>query len=1151
MKTKRILFIAITVILIVTLAIVAFVACDGNSDGDGTGGGSGHQHTFSDGWDWDDTYHWHPATCGHTAERSDVEKHDFDSDGMCKCGYQSKGVYTVTFVADGQTVEIVTYSADDTSISEPSVPYKEYYEGAWADYTLDNGNITVEAVYTPIEYSIMFIGYNDQYIEIFYNIENVDEIVAPQVPEKPHYTGVWDMWEYFEPFMFDTQYFYAQYTATEYIITFEEGDFSQQYTYTEETVDSVVPPQVPYKQYYWGSWGNYQFEYNNEQVVNAVYTPIEYSVTFVADNDDPRHPSSTTVTYTVENADSFVSPEVPEKRYYTGEWEDYELNFSQDQTVYANYTPIEYTVTFVADDFSQQRTYTVDTWYDLVEPEVPAKPHYTGKWQNYWLQYDNEQIVNAEYTPIEYTITFVFEGSDTKVTYTVETMQDVSAPQKPEKTGYLCRWDEYELEFDNNQKVNGSYVPKTYTVNLEYGEATGDQHTFTIDFDETIVGLPQPQVYGKEFWGWFYNGTLIDANTAWQWDDDNATLTARFLNTQGVVYNLIYGQDGSDFYEVYGYNHLDGIDDVRILDTYKDMPVTSIRSSAFSSCSELISITIPSTVTSIGNSAFESCSQLTTVYWNATNCTNAWSIFTNCSLLSNIVFGENVQTIPSGAFANCSNLTEITIPSTVTSIGQSAFANCSNLQTVTFDGDSQLQNIGSSTFYNCSSLTEIIIAIAVTSIDSRAFNECSHLIIYCEAAEQPSGWDSNWNSSDCPVVWNCLHNNLDTDGYIYIVVKGVRYALKDDTATVVSYNYSGDVTISSQVEYNGKQYPVTSIGDSAFSECSSLTEITIPGSVTSIGNGAFYECANLQTVTFDGDSQLQSIRGGAFLYCSSLTEITIPSTVTSIGYNAFYGCSSLKEITIPASVTTISDGAFLDCSQLTTVYWNATNCTKDGSNWNGVFSSSLSQLVIGANVQTIPDYLFLNWNGLQTVTFDGDSQLQNIGGNAFAHCSSLTEITIPSTVTTIGEYSFRGTGLQTVTFKIDSQLQSIGECAFLDCSNLTEIIIPSTVTSIGYYAFNGCTNLQTVTFDGDSQLQSIGVQVFYNCSKLKSITIPSTVTFIGANAFLGCSGLQTVRFENPDGWKANDNSLVLTDPAQNAVYLTDENMYSRSYWTRS
>jgi hypothetical protein len=85
---------------------------------------------------------------------------------------------------------------------------------------------------------------------------------------------------------------------------------------------------------------------------------------------------------------------------------------------------------------------------------------------------------------------------------------------------------------------------------------------------------------------------------------------------------------------------------------------------------------------------------------------------------------------------------------------------------------------------------------------------------------------------------------------------------------------------------------VTSIGNRAFYNCSSLTSITIPNSVTSIGDYAFAYC--------------------------SLTSVTIPNSVTSIGNNAFAYCS-LTSVTIPNSVTSIGDYAFRSCSSLTSI----------------------------------------------------------------------------------------------------------------------------------------------------------------------------------------------------------------------------------------
>ena len=125
---------------------------------------------------------------------------------------------------------------------------------------------------------------------------------------------------------------------------------------------------------------------------------------------------------------------------------------------------------------------------------------------------------------------------------------------------------------------------------------------------------------------------------------------------------------------------------------------------------------------------------------------------------------------------------------------------------------------------------------------------------------------------------------------------GIFYNILGDEAIVTykgnsydSYNeYSGSVVIPEKVNYNGKTYSVTSIGNSVFSYCDGLTGVTIPNSVTSIGDYAFYKC--------DG-----------------LTSVTIGNSVTSIGDKAFYGCDGLTSVTIPNSVTSIGNHAFYEC----------------------------------------------------------------------------------------------------------------------------------------------------------------------------------------------------------------------------------------------
>ena len=170
-------------------------------------------------------------------------------------------------------------------------------------------------------------------------------------------------------------------------------------------------------------------------------------------------------------------------------------------------------------------------------------------------------------------------------------------------------------------------------------------------------------------------------------------------------------------------------------------------------------------------------------------------------------------------------------------------------------------------------------------------------------------------------------------------------------STCNSYNneYTGNVVIPESVTYNGKTYPVTSIGLEAFSGCSGLTSVTIPNSVTSIGSYAFRDCSGLTSVTipnsvtsigglaFSGCANIKepvytssvfacmprsyqgeyvipgspkSIASGAFSGCSGLTSVTIPNSVTSIGYSAFEGCSNLESVTIGTGVLSIGSKIF-------------------------------------------------------------------------------------------------------------------------------------------------------------------------------------------------------------------------------------------------
>ena len=145
--------------------------------------------------------------------------------------------------------------------------------------------------------------------------------------------------------------------------------------------------------------------------------------------------------------------------------------------------------------------------------------------------------------------------------------------------------------------------------------------------------------------------------------------------------------------------------------------------------------------------------------------------------------------------------------------------------------------------------------------------------------------------------------------------------------------------------------PVTSIGEYAFYNCSSLTSINIPNSVTSIGYKAFEGCSSLTSITIP--ESVTSIGGSAFAYCISLTSINIPDSVTTIGVSAFAYCLSLTTAVIGKGIESIGLYAFKDCSSLTNVYSKATIPPSLGS---GAFSWTTVSLKIYVPTQCVDAY---------------------------------------------------------------------------------------------------------------------------------------------------------------------------------------------------
>ena len=728
--------------------------------------------------------------------------------------------------------------------------------------------------------------------------------------------------------------------------------------------------------------------------------------------------------------------------------------------------------------------------------------------------------------------------------YGCSSLKEISIPKNVESIGYrafgscellstldydavngLCGyyWDDNVNWFDNNTVIKTLYIgsdvkkiPKIKSIQtaifkdgvtkIPNGAFYGFVKLTTVSLPETLTEIGVQAFYNCKS----IREITIPAGVAYI--DYNAfencdSLEVLNFNAFNCAYYRRYGQDNvfcnSPVKTLNVGNAVNTLPHIATLEKVTFAEGTAkVPDDLFESCSNLVTVNLPSTITEIGSGAFA-----------------------NCISLTNIAIPKDVNYIGNGAFSNCSALTNVDIPTALTEIGERAFEGCTSLENINIP--TNVTKICDMAFRGCSAVKELAIPERVTYVGYEAFGNCSSLATV------------NFNAENCSKIYKNAFMGCPVEmlniGKVYgaipriVTIKTVTFA---DGAVKVpddAFSHCADLTAINLPD------SIESIGAHSFEYCERLQTIDLPKDLEVIGEKAFFACYNLRNAKLP--SSLTRIENGVFDNCTSLSDIAIPNSVEYIGDYAFYGCVAAPSVNIPAKVSYIGNGAFGSCNALKSVSFDPSAKIDTIGAYTFGLCPNIETMILPQSVKNIKWRAFYKCSGLKEINL---SSVETIQEDAFLGCSSLTELTIPASVKSIGAAAFDGcSSVEVINYNAeDCENSSSSYNMFANCTAVKTVNIGSTVKSIPAYTFSGCSNLERAYFP------DIAVQIdplaFFGCGNVAIVCLNGSY----ANVYAIQNGIKYILEDgvNDTAFEIRNGMLLgYSGSAQNIVLPSDLN----------